>query len=85
MRWAARLLGGWPMPFHLPVGRVFHRYISELSDWDTPPFFKNFLHLTVTPGELRIRCFAATGCLAQEIDPPLEDEIVIPLGAPVAE
>jgi hypothetical protein len=79
MRWAARLLGGWPMPFHLPVGRVFHRYISELSDWDTPPFFKSFLHLTVTPGELKIRCFAATGCLAQEVDPPLEDEIVIPL------
>lgn len=79
LRWAARLLGGWPMPFRLPVGKVFHRYISELSDWDTPPFFKNFLHVTLTPGELRVRCFAATGCLAQEIDPPLEDEVAIPL------
>ncbi|WP_433224505.1 metallophosphoesterase family protein [Microtetraspora malaysiensis] len=81
MRWAARILGGWPMPFHLPVGRVFHRWISELSDWDTPPFFKNFLHLSVSGDVLRVRCLAATGCLAQEIDPPLEDEIEISLAA----
>ncbi|WP_225878206.1 metallophosphoesterase family protein [Spongiactinospora rosea] len=79
MRWAARFLGAWPMPLRLPVGRVFHRWLSELSDWDTPPFFKSFLHISVTPTELRIRCFAATGCLAQEIDPPLEDEVRIPL------
>ncbi|MBB4935885.1 hypothetical protein FHR32_000190 [Streptosporangium album] len=79
MRWAARILGGWPMPFRLPVGRVFHRYLSELSDWDTPPFFKSFLHVSVTPQALKIRCFAATGCLSQEIEPPLEDEVVISL------
>ncbi|GAA3088103.1 metallophosphoesterase family protein [Streptosporangium carneum] len=79
MRWAARILGGWPMPFRLPVGRVFHRYLSELSDWDTPPFFKSFLHVSVTPTTLKIRCFAATGCLPQEIEPPLEDEVEIPL------
>ncbi len=79
VKWVARLLGGWPMPFHLPVGRFFHRWISELSDWDTPPFFKSFLHVSVTQDELRIRCFAATGCLPQEIDPPLEDEVEIPL------
>ncbi|MEV4185730.1 metallophosphoesterase [Streptosporangium canum] len=79
MRWAARILGGWPMPFRLPVGRVFHRYLSELSDWDTPPFFKSFLHISVTPQTVKIRCFAATGCLPQEIEPPLEDEVVISL------
>jgi hypothetical protein len=79
VKWAARLLGGWPMPFRLPVGRVFHRYISELSDWDTPPFFKSFLHLSVTGDTLRLRCFAATGCLPQEEEPPLEDEVEIPL------
>ncbi|MDF5757864.1 metallophosphoesterase [Spongiactinospora sp. TRM90649] len=79
MRWAARLLGSWPMPLRLPVGRVFHRYLSELSDWDTPPFFKSFLHISVNADELRIRCFAATGCLAQELDPPLEDEVSISL------
>jgi hypothetical protein len=79
MKWAARLLGSWPMPFRLPVGTVFHRYLSELSDWDTPPFFKSFLHISVTPQVLKIRCFAATGCLPQEIEPPLEDEVAIPL------
>ncbi|MEU8141997.1 metallophosphoesterase [Nonomuraea sp. NPDC048901] len=79
MRWAARLLGAWPMPFRLPVGTVFHRYLSELSDWDTPPFFKQFLHLSVTPELLSVRCFAATGCLPQEVDPPMEDEVHISL------
>ncbi|MFF5211514.1 metallophosphoesterase family protein [Streptosporangium sp. NPDC000396] len=79
MRWAARILGGWPMPFRLPVSKTFHRYLSELSDWDTPPFFKSFLHISVTPRSLKIRCFAATGCLPQEIEPPLEDEVEIPL------
>lgn len=80
MRWAARLLGAWPWPLRLPVDKVFHRYLSELSDWDTPPFFKQFLHLSVTPGELTLRCFAATGCRAQELEPPLEDEVRISLG-----
>ncbi|MEV4807469.1 metallophosphoesterase [Nonomuraea sp. NPDC049421] len=79
MRWAARLLGAWPWPLRLPVDRVFHRYLSELSDWDTPPFFKQFLHATVTPQELTLRCFAATGCLGQELNPPLEDEVRIDL------
>lgn len=79
MRWAARLLGAWPMPLRLPVGTVFHRYLSELSDWDTPPFFKQFLHLSVTPDLLTVRCFAATGCLPQEVDPPMEDEVHISL------
>ncbi|MFC4590390.1 metallophosphoesterase family protein [Sphaerisporangium corydalis] len=79
MRWAARILGGWPMPFRLPVGRTFHRWFSELSDWDTPPFFKSLLHVSVQDGTLRIRCFAATGCRPQEIEPPLEDEVAIPL------
>lgn len=79
MRWAARLLGSWPWPLRLPVDRVFHRYLSELSDWDTPPFFKQFLRLSVTPETLTIRCFAATGCLDQELEPPLEDEVVIAL------
>lgn len=79
MRWAARILGAWPWPLRLPVNRVFHRYLSELSDWDTPPFFKNFLHLSVAGETLTVRCFGATGCLPQEIDPPLEDEVRISL------
>ncbi|MEV4393984.1 metallophosphoesterase [Nonomuraea sp. NPDC049607] len=79
MRWAARLLGAWPWPFRLPVDKVFHRFLSELSDWDHPPFFKQFLHVSVTPDRLTLRCFAATGCLEQELRPPLEDEVHIGL------
>ncbi|MDA0638226.1 metallophosphoesterase [Nonomuraea sp. MCN248] len=79
MRWAARLLGSWPWPFRLPVDRVFQHFLSELSDWDTPPFFKQFLRLSVTPDHLTIRCHAATGCLRQELEPPVEDEVRIPL------
>ncbi|GII80598.1 metallophosphoesterase [Sphaerisporangium rufum] len=84
LKLAAAVLGGRPMPFRLPVGRTFHRWFSELSDWDTPPFFKNFLHLSVRDGTLRIRCFAATGCRPQELEPPMEDEVAIPLSPPAA-
>jgi hypothetical protein len=79
MRWAARLLGAWPWPLRLPVGKTNHRFLSELSDWDAPPFFKHFLHASVTPQELTLRCFAVTGCLDQELEPPVEDEVRISL------
>jgi hypothetical protein len=81
-RLVASLLGvpgagpGW---FRLPVRKAYHRLFSSASDSDVPPFFKNFLRLDVRPAELRIRCYAATGCREHELDPPLEDEIVIPL------
>jgi hypothetical protein len=81
-RLVASLLGvpgagpGW---FRLPVHRAYHRLFSSASDSDFPPFFKNFLRLDVSPGELRIRCYGATGCHEHELDPPLEDEIIIPL------
>ncbi|WP_248965646.1 metallophosphoesterase family protein [Sphaerisporangium perillae] len=81
MKWAAGLLGGRPMPVRLPLGHAFHRWFSELSDWDSPPFFKSFLHVSVEGGKLRIRCFAATGCRPQEVEPPMEDEVIIPLVA----
>ncbi|MFI5942567.1 metallophosphoesterase family protein [Streptomyces uncialis] len=45
----------------------------------SPPFFKSFLRLDVSPEAIRLRCHAATGGLAQELDPPVEDEVVIPL------
>jgi hypothetical protein len=63
----------------LPSGRTFHRYLSEFADWDDPPLFKSFLRLDVAPDAVRIRCFAATGCRAQEVDPPVEDDFVIQL------
>jgi Calcineurin-like phosphoesterase len=76
--------GGGPWWFRLPVRRAYDRLFSSASDSDVPPFFKNFLRLDVSPGELRIRCYAATGCHEHELDPPLEDEIVIPLVPPSA-
>jgi hypothetical protein len=66
----------------LPSGRTFHKYLSEFATWVDPPLFKHFLRLDVSPAEVRIRCFAATGCGAQEKDPPVEDDFVIPLGGP---
>ena len=56
-----------------------HHYFSEFFDWNEPPLFKNFLRLDVREGELTICCFAATGCLDHEKNPPVEDEVRIPL------
>jgi hypothetical protein len=64
----------------LPSGRTFHKYLSEFATWVDPPLFKHFLRLDVSPTDVMIRCFAATGCSAQERDPPVEDCFVIPLG-----
>jgi Calcineurin-like phosphoesterase len=63
----------------LPSGKTFHKYLSEFADWDDPPLFKSFLRLDVSADAVRVRCFAATGCRAQEIDPPVEDDFLIPL------
>jgi hypothetical protein len=63
----------------LPSGRTFHKYLSEFATWVDPPLFKHFLRLDVSPTEVRIRCFAATGCGAQERDPPVEDDFTIQL------
>ena len=65
--------------FRLPVRKIYTQLFSPGSATYSPPFFKCFLRLDVTPDAIRLRCFAATGYLAQEIDPPVEDEIVIPL------
>ncbi|MFF5263693.1 metallophosphoesterase [Actinomadura viridis] len=63
----------------LPVRRMPQRFRSEMADWDRPPFFKSFLRLDVSEAELRIRCFAVTGCGDHERHPPCEDEVTIPL------
>ena len=56
-----------------------HHYFSEFFDWNEPPLFKNFLRIDASERELQIRCFAATGCLEHEKNPPVEDEIKIKL------
>jgi Calcineurin-like phosphoesterase len=60
---------------------ALHLPFSEFFDWNDPPLFKSFLRVDAGPRELRIRCFAATGCLAQEQQPPVEDEIRAEVGA----
>jgi hypothetical protein len=47
---------------------------SEWLDWNQPPLFKSLLRVDAEPGEVRIRCFAATGCRDQEQAPPVEDQ-----------
>ncbi|MFI9650387.1 metallophosphoesterase family protein [Streptomyces sp. NPDC052040] len=84
-RLVASLLGAGGRPdrparFRLPVRTAYTRLFSPGSATYSPPFFKNFLRLDVTPDSVRLRCFAATGNLRQEVDPPVEDEVTIPLG-----
>jgi hypothetical protein len=55
----------------------FNKNFSEFLDWNDPdpPLFKSFLRIETRPGEIEIRCFAATGCEEHADDPPLEDWI----------
>lgn len=65
----------------LPSGHTFHKYLSEFITWVDPPLFKSFLRLDVGPTEVRIRCYAATGCREQELNPPVEDDFTITFNA----
>ncbi|MER6126649.1 metallophosphoesterase [Streptomyces sp. NPDC001795] len=83
-RLVAGLLGAGGRPdktsrFRLPVRKIYTRLFSPSSATYSPPFFKSFLRLDVTPESVRLRCFAATGNLREELDPPVEDEVTIPL------
>ncbi|MPY36061.1 metallophosphoesterase [Streptomyces adustus] len=84
VRLVARLLGAGGRPgrkprFRLPVRKIYTQLFSPGSATYSPPFFKSFLRVDVTPDAVRLRCFAATGNRAQELDPPVEDDVVIPL------
>ena len=70
------------MRVRLPVRRMLTRVLSPGSATYSPPFFKSFLRLDVTPAAVRVRCFAATGLRAHEIDPPVEDDFTIRLPQP---
>ncbi|MFI8192290.1 metallophosphoesterase family protein [Streptomyces sp. NPDC085946] len=84
VRLVAGLLGTARRPdrarrFRLPVRKVYTQVFSPGSATYSPPFFKCFLRLDVSPEAVRLRCHAATGNRAQEIAPPVEDEVTIPL------
>ncbi len=83
-RLVATLLGAGRRPdrtarFRLPVRKIYTQLFSPGSATYSPPFFKSFLRLDVSPEAVRLRCYAATGNRAQEVDPPVEDEVTIPL------
>ncbi|MFJ5774171.1 metallophosphoesterase family protein [Streptomyces sp. NPDC093094] len=83
-RLVASLLGTGRRPdrgsrFRLPVRKVYTDLFSPGSATYSPPFFKCFLRLDVSPDAIRLRCHAATGNRAQEEAPPVEDEVTIPL------
>ncbi|MFJ6293704.1 metallophosphoesterase family protein [Streptomyces griseoviridis] len=84
MRLVASLLGAGgrrdrAARFRLPVRKIYTQLFSPGSVTYRPPFFKSFLRLDVTPEAVTLRCHAATGNRAQEVRPPVEDEITIPL------
>jgi hypothetical protein len=60
-------------------GKLFQRFLSEIVDQNDPPMGKSFLRLDASGSQLRIRCYQATGWLADELDPPLDDEVTIAL------
>lgn len=65
------------------LGRL---YYSERLDWNDPPLLKSFVRLDATPGELRVRLFAVSGCGEHEATPAVEEDLRIPLQrAPVEE
>jgi MFS family permease len=57
----------------------YRKFMSELAEATTPPFFKSFLRLDVTPDELTITAYGVTGWLEDETAPTLEDRVRIPL------
>ncbi len=74
------------LPFLRTPGRMrgreflepfFYPFFSEVFDWDTPPFFRNFLRLEATKSKLTITCYAVTGCAEHEENPPGEYYIEI--------
>jgi hypothetical protein len=84
-RLVASLLGAGGRPdrgsrFRLPVRKIYTQLFSPGSATYSPPFFKSFLRLDVTPEAIRLRCLAATGNRDAELEPPVEDEVTIPLG-----
>jgi hypothetical protein len=63
--------------FRLPARKrgALHLPFSEFLDWNEPPLFKSFLRIDARAGDVRIRCFAATGCGEHEQAAPVEDDL----------
>jgi calcineurin-like phosphoesterase family protein len=74
-----RRVAEWIFPLPGRGRGPIHHFFSEFFDWNRPPLFKNFLRIDASREEVRIRCFAATGCAEHQDNPPVEDEVRIPL------
>ena len=74
-----RRVADWIYPLPGSGRALYHHFFSEFFDWNEPPLFKNFLQIDASKNEIRIRCFAATGCAEHEEEPPVEDELRISL------
>jgi hypothetical protein len=74
-----RRVADWIYPLPGSGRALYHHFFSEFFDWNEPPLFKNFLRVDASDSEVRIRCFAATGCAEHEEVAPVEDEIRISL------
>ncbi len=59
--------------------RGINRFADQYYDTDEPPFAKHLLRVDVAAGTMTIRCLAATGFREDELDPPVEDEVAVPL------
>jgi hypothetical protein len=76
-----RRVADWIYPLPGSGRNLLHHFFSEFFDWNEPPLFKNFLRIDASRNEIRIRCFAATGCAEHEENPPVEDEVRISLNS----
>ncbi|WP_370942186.1 metallophosphoesterase [Amycolatopsis sp. cg5] len=59
-------------------GHLFHRYGSELFDFNEPPMFKHFLRLDVRADGLTMTCVGVTGSADTEGTPSMEDKTEVP-------
>jgi hypothetical protein len=73
-RAATRLLRR-PFPYFPSLHSLTYAYLP----WTDPPFFNSFLRVEATTSSLKVTCYGVTGCQRHEEDPPVEDEVEIPL------
>jgi hypothetical protein len=54
--------------------------ISEVLDWDDPPFFKNFVRVEVSSGRVTLTSYGVTGLERDVADPAVIDRVEIETG-----
>jgi hypothetical protein len=67
---------GWFL-YRLGGQKIFQRAFSPFLDWDTPPFYKNFVRFDIRADGATVRCIGVTGWKEAEANPPQEDLITL--------